>query len=485
MKSNNIVEFYEKLGKVITSVCANRDSWPFKEPVDAVAVPMYYEVIKQPMDLSIIQSKIADKVYNDLNEVEKDFKLMVNNCETFNGPKNGYTSMAHATWKVFKRAVKRHFNQDLSEDESTAFIYPPKQPPNHVISAAIEAKRRKAAQKRHRKGMKTLEVLERMAEITVRDTQSSRSSSRASSVLSPASFAAEEEVITNANDFMILDDLTQTTTTEDDTGSDGNGNVNIAPSTSSPSKIERTKLTGPMNSDAFIKYLRKASNASNMTAFYVDSSDNLTFKSLAEWSESIKNSEKRIVLPQDAVVICSAPDETVKAEREGQILTLKVVETNATDQKTPPGRLVVKLSRCASSDGRTWRPVQIIDTHPCASREAKELMMSAAIRRSLEPSLEVPCEEDEMNDNVYNSIGGSGGDVMQESNEEQNNSSSNGLQSESDRLGHHSYARIDALDVTVSDSSNNNGQVTIENHLSDHIVTTQRSINSDTSSIQN
>ena len=86
---------------------------------------MYYTVITTPMDLSLIQSKIDTDSYTNLCEVEADFKIMVNNCETFNGPRNGYTSMVHAVWKAFRRAVKRFMNQDVSEDEQTVFMYPP------------------------------------------------------------------------------------------------------------------------------------------------------------------------------------------------------------------------------------------------------------------------------------------------------------------------------------------------------------------------
>jgi len=89
-------------------------------------VPDYYQVIETPIDLSVIKRRIEDFRYYRFSEVERDFKLLVNNCEKYNGPKNGYTQMAYTIWKVFKRSAKRFLKHDLMLDESEAFLYPRK-----------------------------------------------------------------------------------------------------------------------------------------------------------------------------------------------------------------------------------------------------------------------------------------------------------------------------------------------------------------------
>jgi bromodomain-containing factor 1 len=43
-------------------------------------------VIKKPMDLSTIKQKLAVNAYDDVSEVNKDMKLMFNNCYTYNPP---------------------------------------------------------------------------------------------------------------------------------------------------------------------------------------------------------------------------------------------------------------------------------------------------------------------------------------------------------------------------------------------------------------
>lgn len=59
---------------------------PFLQPVDPVAlnVPTYFQVIRQPMDLSIIQHKLASGGYEEAEQFAKDMDLMFSNCTTFN-----------------------------------------------------------------------------------------------------------------------------------------------------------------------------------------------------------------------------------------------------------------------------------------------------------------------------------------------------------------------------------------------------------------
>lgn len=247
--------------------------------------------------------------------------------------------MVHAIWKVFRRSVKRYLSQDVSEDEQSVFLYPPKVT-NIAPLAAIEARKRKAVKKQKR-GLRALEVLEKAAEIAVKD-YSSRSSSMGGGSPSRSSVDFDQ------NEFFIFDELEK----------------------------NRSVESGPFNADALIKYLHSAANDANLTGFYVDANDNLTFKSLTEWSDSIKSSGNSIVLPHEAVVITdSSPvhrlcmkNENSSREEDGNrnFLTLQVLpqtkcETThkASDQASDPPRLVIKLSRCSNS-GKNWKPVRIL-----------------------------------------------------------------------------------------------------------------------------
>lgn len=59
-------------------------TWPFLKPVDKMQVPDYYDVIKNPMDLSMIQRKLNMKEYKSQEEFYQDIDLMIQNCFTYN-----------------------------------------------------------------------------------------------------------------------------------------------------------------------------------------------------------------------------------------------------------------------------------------------------------------------------------------------------------------------------------------------------------------
>jgi hypothetical protein len=55
---------------------------PFKQPVDPVMdnVPNYFDVVKRPMDLSSIRTKMVNGVYKAASEFEADVRLIFQNC---------------------------------------------------------------------------------------------------------------------------------------------------------------------------------------------------------------------------------------------------------------------------------------------------------------------------------------------------------------------------------------------------------------------
>ncbi|EEP80293.1 predicted protein [Uncinocarpus reesii 1704] len=61
---------------------------PFYQPVDPVAlnIPTYHNIIKKPMDLSTIRTKLQTGQYENSKEMENDVRLMFRNCYKFNIP---------------------------------------------------------------------------------------------------------------------------------------------------------------------------------------------------------------------------------------------------------------------------------------------------------------------------------------------------------------------------------------------------------------
>lgn len=78
---------HKRLTEGLKNIKKNKSAIYFAKPVDPVAlnIPNYPNIIKNPMDLSTIEQKLRDRVYNSVNEYVADFDLMTHNAVTFNG----------------------------------------------------------------------------------------------------------------------------------------------------------------------------------------------------------------------------------------------------------------------------------------------------------------------------------------------------------------------------------------------------------------
>ena len=71
-----------------------KDAWPFLNPVDAKQVADYYKVITSPMDLSTLDMRLSKGMYRTKSAFEKDFRLIISNCNEYNDPRSMYVRMA-------------------------------------------------------------------------------------------------------------------------------------------------------------------------------------------------------------------------------------------------------------------------------------------------------------------------------------------------------------------------------------------------------
>merc|ERR1719305_718460 len=75
---------HELIRKTFKAIKQNRHSQQFMEPVDQRENPKYYEIVKEPMDLSIIESRVNRSEYNCLAEFLGDMTRILENCRYFN-----------------------------------------------------------------------------------------------------------------------------------------------------------------------------------------------------------------------------------------------------------------------------------------------------------------------------------------------------------------------------------------------------------------
>ena len=79
---------WEKLARQLMNVLWKvKDAELFHKPVDPIElhVPNYYEIIKKPMDFSIVKKKLNNYSYTNLKEFCEDMNLIFSNCFLYNG----------------------------------------------------------------------------------------------------------------------------------------------------------------------------------------------------------------------------------------------------------------------------------------------------------------------------------------------------------------------------------------------------------------
>lgn len=126
------------LTKAITSLKRLQDSRFFKEPVDPVKlnIPTYFSIIKHPMDLSTIESKLKNSQYKTVDELVSDFNLMVNNAITFNGPEHIVSQEGLKLKASFERQLSNLPKPDQVEEKKAKKASAPKESRRESRSAA-------------------------------------------------------------------------------------------------------------------------------------------------------------------------------------------------------------------------------------------------------------------------------------------------------------------------------------------------------------
>ena len=101
----------------IRNVKRTKDAKWFNEPVDAVklGLPTYYDIVKNPMDLKKVESKLKDEIYTNVEEVVNDVDLVVLNARAFNGPDHAVTKAAESVKAAFEKSLPNVPKADVVE----------------------------------------------------------------------------------------------------------------------------------------------------------------------------------------------------------------------------------------------------------------------------------------------------------------------------------------------------------------------------------
>ena len=73
---------------LLNRLMSHQFGWVFNTPVDVVTlkIPDYFTVIKHPMDLGTVKSKLSSGQYSSPLGFAADVRLMFSNCYKYNPP---------------------------------------------------------------------------------------------------------------------------------------------------------------------------------------------------------------------------------------------------------------------------------------------------------------------------------------------------------------------------------------------------------------
>uniref|UniRef100_A0A673GDI1 RING-type E3 ubiquitin transferase n=1 Tax=Sinocyclocheilus rhinocerous TaxID=307959 RepID=A0A673GDI1_9TELE len=95
-----------KCERLLLRLYCNELSTDFQEPVTPSSMPEYSEIIKMPMDLSVIRSKLAVRNYKSTEDFVEDVRLIFKNCATFHKEDTEMASVGANLESYFEEQLK-------------------------------------------------------------------------------------------------------------------------------------------------------------------------------------------------------------------------------------------------------------------------------------------------------------------------------------------------------------------------------------------
>ncbi|KAK4414163.1 Transcription factor GTE10 [Sesamum alatum] len=103
-QSTSFVMVMKQCETLLSRLMAHQHAWIFNTPVDIVKhnIPDYFNVIKHPMDLGTVKSKLLSNQYSSPMEFASDVRLTFKNAMTYNPPGHDVHFMAEVMSKYFE-----------------------------------------------------------------------------------------------------------------------------------------------------------------------------------------------------------------------------------------------------------------------------------------------------------------------------------------------------------------------------------------------
>ena len=107
-----VIQYEDQDGRVLSD--------PFMKLPTRKELPDYYEVIRKPVDISKILTKIEDGKYDDMDALERDFMLLCNNTQKYNEDGSLIHEDSIVLQSVFTNArekLSNEWNDDAEDDQ--------------------------------------------------------------------------------------------------------------------------------------------------------------------------------------------------------------------------------------------------------------------------------------------------------------------------------------------------------------------------------
>jgi len=111
---DNLNKFMRALVNLTTN---HADVWPFLEAVSAEEVPDYYDVVKDPISMEVINARVdSGEYYATLEMFAADHRLMFNNCRLYNAPDTVFFKCATRLEGFFEAKVAQGISWKQARD---------------------------------------------------------------------------------------------------------------------------------------------------------------------------------------------------------------------------------------------------------------------------------------------------------------------------------------------------------------------------------
>ncbi|CAN4087949.1 unnamed protein product [Withania somnifera] len=126
----SLVLLMKQCETLLNRLMSHQHGWVFNSPVDVVKlkIPDYFTVIKQPMDLGTIRSKLHSGEYLSPLKFAADVRLTFKNALTYNPPGNDVHIMAQTLSKFFEvrwKPIEKRYLVIIETETDTPLVLPP------------------------------------------------------------------------------------------------------------------------------------------------------------------------------------------------------------------------------------------------------------------------------------------------------------------------------------------------------------------------